>query len=49
MFSSRSWERVEAVRATGFADEIIIEQYEGQKIDDIQKYMSIYLLLALIG
>lgn len=31
-------ERVEAVRATGFADEIIIEQYEGQKIDDIQKY-----------
>ena len=31
-------ERVEAVRATGLADEIIIEQYEGQKIDDIQKY-----------
>lgn len=31
-------ERVEAVRATGFADEIVIEQYEGQKIDDIQKY-----------
>lgn len=31
-------ERVEAVRATGFADEIIIEDYLGQKIDDIQKY-----------
>ena len=31
-------ERVEAVRATGIADEIIIEEYEGQKIDDIQKY-----------
>lgn len=31
-------ERVDAVRATGLADEIIIEQYEGQKIDDILKY-----------
>ncbi len=31
-------ERVEAVKATGFADEIIIEDYVGQKIDDIQKY-----------
>ena len=31
-------ERVEAVRATGYADEIIIEDYFGQKIDDIQKY-----------
>jgi choline-phosphate cytidylyltransferase len=31
-------ERIEAVRATGLADEIVIEQYEGQKIDDIQKY-----------
>ena len=31
-------ERVEAVRNTGLADEIIIEEYEGQKIDDIQKY-----------
>ena len=31
-------ERVEAVRSTGIADEIIIEEYEGQKIDDIQKY-----------
>ena len=31
-------ERVEAVRKTGYADEIIIEDYLGQKIDDIQKY-----------
>ena len=31
-------ERVAAVQATGLADEIIIEEYEGQKIDDIQKY-----------
>lgn len=31
-------ERVEAVRATGYADQIIIEDYMGQKIDDIQKY-----------
>lgn len=31
-------ERVEAVRATGLADEIIIEEYEGQKIDDIIRY-----------
>lgn len=31
-------ERIEAVKATGYADEIIIEDYLGQKIDDIQKY-----------
>lgn len=31
-------ERVEAVKATGYADEIIVEDYIGQKIDDIQKY-----------
>lgn len=31
-------ERIEAVRSTGFADQIIIEEYVGQKIDDIQKY-----------
>ncbi len=31
-------ERVEAVRETGLADEIIIEEYEGQKIDDIRRY-----------
>lgn len=31
-------ERVEAVKETGLADEVIIEEYVGQKIDDIQKY-----------
>ena len=31
-------ERIEAVKATGYADEVIIEDYIGQKIDDIQKY-----------
>ena len=31
-------ERMEALRATGLADEIIVEEYEGQKIDDIRRY-----------
>ena len=31
-------ERVDAVKATGYPDEVIIEDYLGQKIDDIQKY-----------
>lgn len=31
-------ERIEAVKATGLADKIIVEEYEGQKIDDIRKY-----------
>lgn len=31
-------ERVEAIKATGYADLVIIEDYVGQKIDDIQKY-----------
>lgn len=31
-------ERMEAVKATGIADEVIIEEYEGQKIDDILRY-----------
>lgn len=30
-------ERIDAVRVTGIADEIIIEEYEGQKIDDIRR------------
>ena len=30
-------ERIEAVKATGLADEIIVEEYEGQKIDDIKR------------
>lgn len=31
-------ERVAAVKETGIADKIIIEEYEGQKIDDIKRY-----------
>lgn len=31
-------ERVAAVKATGIADEVIAEEYEGQKIDDIRRY-----------
>ena len=36
-------ERVEAVRATGLADQIVVEEYEGQKI------MWIFSRLVLIG
>jgi len=31
-------ERIENVRRTGFADEIIVEDHVGQKVEDIQKY-----------
>ena len=31
-------ERLEAVRDTGLADKIIVEEYIGQKIDDIKRY-----------
>lgn len=31
-------ERIEAIRELEIADEIIIEEYEGQKIDDIKRY-----------
>ncbi len=31
-------ERIENVRKTGLADEIIVEEYIGQKIDDIKRY-----------
>lgn len=31
-------ERINAVKATGIADEVIVEEYDGQKIDDIRKY-----------
>lgn len=31
-------DRIEAVKATGLADQIIVEEYEGQKIDDIRRY-----------
>lgn len=30
-------ERIAAIEATGIADEIIVEEYEGQKIDDIRR------------
>lgn len=30
--------RIENVRKTGFADEIIVEEYQGQKVSDIIKY-----------
>ncbi len=30
--------RIDNVRATGFADEIVVEDHEGQKVEDIQKY-----------
>ncbi len=31
-------ERIKAVQATGIIDKVIVESYEGQKIDDIKKY-----------
>ena len=31
-------ERIENVKKTGFADMIIVEDHDGQKIEDIQKY-----------
>lgn len=38
-------ERISAVQATGYADEIITEDYAGQKIDDIKKYgVDIFVL-----
>ncbi len=37
--------RIENVKKTGFADEIIVEDHEGQKIEDIQKYdIDIFVL-----
>lgn len=38
--------RIENVRKTGFADEIIIEEYQGQKISDIIKYNIDLLVLG---
>ncbi len=38
-------ERIENVRQTGLADEIIVEEYEGQKIDDIvEKKVDIFAI-----
>lgn len=39
--------RIENVRKTGFADEIIVEEYDGQKINDIIKYGVDVLVLGL--
>ena len=37
--------RIDNVRLTGLADEIIVEDHEGQKIEDIQKYgISIFVI-----
>lgn len=36
--SQSTMERVENIISTGLADEIIVEEYEGQKIDDILKH-----------
>ena len=30
--------RIEAVKKTGYADQVVLEEYKGQKIDDIRKY-----------
>ena len=38
--------RIENVRRTGFADEIIIEEYQGQKLSDIIKYKVDLLVLG---
>lgn len=38
-------DRIDNVRKTGFADEIIVEDHQGQKIEDIQKYdVDIFVL-----
>ena len=39
--------RIQNVRNTGFADEIIVEEYDGQKINDIIKYEADVLVLGL--
>lgn len=31
-------ERIESIKSTGLADKIIIEEYEGQKIDDVKRF-----------
>ena len=37
--------RIENVKKTGFADEIIVEDHDGQKVEDIQKYgIDIFVL-----
>lgn len=38
MYSSLSWIGIKAIQDTGLADKIILEEYEGQKVDDVKKY-----------
>ena len=38
--------RIENVMKTGFADEIIIEEYQGQKVNDIIKYQADTLVIG---
>ena len=40
-------ERIEAVRATGLADKIIVEEYEGQKIVGTMWIFSRWVLIGL--
>ena len=42
-------ERIEAVRATGLADKIIVEEYEGKKLTIFAGTMWIFSQLVLIG
>lgn len=42
-------ERIKAVMNLGIADEVIAEEYEGQKIDDIKRYTLIFSLSVPIG
>ena len=41
--------RIENIKKTGFADEIILEESQGQKFLDIKKHQIDILPLALIG
>ena len=41
--------RIENVRKTGFADEIIVEEYQGQKLSDITKYNIDLLVVDRTG
>lgn len=42
-------ERIEGVKKTGLADEIIVEEYEGQKIDESRNMEPISLPSVPIG
>lgn len=42
-------QRINNVKATGLADKIIIEEYKGQKINDIKNLKLMFLQLEMIG